>query len=57
MQYNTITDEQLKEEMDRVYHEVKNTATEFNTRGDLYAGSVIMGFLRVANVMATQGAV
>jgi glutamate dehydrogenase (NADP+) len=51
------TDEDLKEEVARVYKEVKQTATEFNVRGDLYAGSNIAGFLRVANVMMAHGAV
>ena len=50
-------DHELKEEIGRVYGEVKDTAEEFNTRGDLFSGSVIRGFLRVANQMATQGAV
>lgn len=51
------TDEQLKEECARIYKEVKNTASEFNARGDLFAGANIAGFLRVANVMMMQGAV
>ncbi|GMI14309.1 hypothetical protein TrVE_jg2170 [Triparma verrucosa] len=53
----TVTDEDLKNDVIRVFKEVKSTAQEFNTRGDLHAGSAIMGFLRVANVMAAQGAV
>lgn len=52
-----VTDEDLKNDVNRVFNEVKSTAQEFNTRGDLHAGSAIMGFLRVANVMAAQGAV
>jgi glutamate dehydrogenase (NADP+) len=51
------TDEQLKEEVGRVYREVKNTASEFNARGDLFAGANIAGFLRVANAMLMHGAV
>jgi glutamate dehydrogenase (NADP+) len=51
------TDEQLKEEVSRVYGEIKNTASEFNARGDLFAGANIAGFLRVANVMMMHGAV
>lgn len=51
------TDEKLKAEVSRVYKEVKSTATEFNVRGDLFAGSNIAGFLRVANVMMVHGAV
>jgi len=51
------TDEKLKEECSRVYKEVKGTASEFNARGDLFAGANIAGFLRVANVMMKHGAV
>ena len=51
------TDEQLKQEVGRVYREVKNTASEFNARGDLFAGANIAGFLRVANAMLLHGAV
>lgn len=53
----TATDEMLKAECGRIYAEVKATAEEFNARGDLFAGSNISGFLRVANVMMTHGAV
>ena len=52
-----VTDEQLAEHVARIYKDVKNTATEFNARGDLFTGSNIQGFLRVANVMMTHGAV
>lgn len=51
------TDEALAAEVARIYKEVKNTATEFNVRGDLFMGANIQGFLRVANVMMTHGAV
>lgn len=51
------TDAQLAEHVARVYKDVKNTASEFNARGDLYAGANILGFLRIANVMMTHGAV
>ena len=51
------TDEELKEEVERVYADVKRTATEFNARGDLFTGANILGFMRVANVMMTHGAV
>jgi glutamate dehydrogenase (NADP+) len=50
-------DEKLKVECSRVYKEVKGTASEFNARGDLFAGANIAGFLRVANVMVKHGAV
>jgi glutamate dehydrogenase (NADP+) len=51
------TDEMLAENVSRIYQDVKNTASEFNARGDLFAGANIAGFLRVANVMMTHGAV
>lgn len=51
------TDEMLQEEVKKVYGNVKRTAQEFNARGDLFAGANILGFLRVANVMLTHGAV
>lgn len=50
-------DQILAENCKRIYTDVKNTASEFNVRGDLFAGANIMGFLRVANVMMTHGAV
>lgn len=50
-------DELLAKEVARIYEEVKTTAQEFNARGDLFAGANISGFLRVANVMMTHGAV
>ena len=51
------TDGDLKREVDRIYNEVKMTAAEFNSHRDLYAGSNIAGFLRVANNMMLHGAV
>jgi glutamate dehydrogenase (NADP+) len=51
------TDAKLAENVARIYQDVKNTASEFNARGDLFAGANIAGFLRVANVMMTHGAV
>lgn len=51
------SDERFKAEVARVYNEVKNTASEFNARGNLYAGANIAGFLRVANVMTAHGSV
>ena len=50
-------DEELKQNVHRIYNDVKDTAREFNARGDLFAGSNIAGFLRVANVMMMHGAV
>lgn len=54
---NNATDDDLKKEVDRIYNEVKLTAAEFNFHRDLYAGSNIAGFLRVANNMMLHGAV
>lgn len=50
-------DAMLANEVNRIYGDVKRTAEEFNARGDLFAGANITGFLRVANVMLTHGAV
>jgi glutamate dehydrogenase (NADP+) len=47
----------LAEHAATIYKDVKSTASEFNVRGDLFAGANIMGFLRVANIMVTHGAV
>ena len=52
-----MTDELLVDHVARIYREVKGTASEFNVRGDLYAGGNIQGFLRVANKMMRHGAV
>ena len=52
----SATDEALAEHVARIYKDVKTTASEFNARGDLYAGANIRGFLHVANVMMTHGA-
>lgn len=51
------TDKMLAKEVARIYKDVKVTAEEFNARGDLFAGANLCGFLRVANVMMTHGAV
>ena len=51
------TDELLAQHVGRIYKDVKSHASEFNARGDLHAGANIRGFLRVANVMMTHGAV
>lgn len=52
-----ISDETLEEEVKRIYNDAKDTATEFNARGDLFAGGSMVGFLRVANAMMAHGAV
>ena len=51
------TDARIAEEVGRIYTDCKLTAQEFNARGDLYTGSHLAGFLRVANVMLNHGAV
>ena len=54
---HNLPGEILEEEVRRIYNDVKRTATEFNARGDLFAGGSMVGFLRVANAMLTHGAV
>lgn len=51
------SEEDFAEEVGRIYKDVKATAQEFNARGDLFVGSNITGFLRVANAMLNHGAV
>lgn len=51
------SDEQFAGEVARIYKETKDTAQEFNARGDLFVGANIAGFLRVANAMLSHGAV
>ncbi|KAG5185513.1 glutamate dehydrogenase 1 (NADP-dependent) [Tribonema minus] len=50
-------DRRVEEQMARIFADVNNTAKEFNTRGDLHAGAVISGFVKVADVMLAHGAV
>ena len=52
-----VTDDDLSQNVKRIYMDVKDTAKEFNARGDLFAGANIAGFLRVANAMMMHGAV
>jgi len=40
-----------------IFQEVIRTANEYNMRGDLKAGTDIASFLRVANVLASHGAI
>jgi glutamate dehydrogenase (NADP+) len=54
---HNLSDTVLEAEVQRIYTAVKDTATEFNARGDLFAGGSMVGFLRVANAMMAQGAV
>lgn len=48
-------DKRIEDTMCEVYDEVKRTAKEFNTRGDLNAGANIASFLRIADVMQVHG--
>lgn len=41
------TDDDLSENVARIYKDIKGTAKEFNVRGDLYSGANILGFLRI----------
>ncbi|KAL9179773.1 hypothetical protein ACHAXT_007743 [Thalassiosira profunda] len=52
-----LSGDTLEEEVRRIYNDVKGAATEFNVRGDLFAGGTMVGFLRVANAMMAHGAV
>lgn len=54
---NNLPIETLEEDVRRIYNDVKDAATEFNARGDLFAGGSMVGFLRVANAMLAHGAV
>eukprot|EP00814_Leptocylindrus_danicus_P003536 CAMPEP_0116020740 /NCGR_PEP_ID=MMETSP0321-20121206/9977_1 /TAXON_ID=163516 /ORGANISM="Leptocylindrus danicus var. danicus, Strain B650" /LENGTH=509 /DNA_ID=CAMNT_0003491489 /DNA_START=78 /DNA_END=1607 /DNA_ORIENTATION=- len=55
--FDEAADKELAGHMKRVHDDVAKTAREFNTRGDLYAGATILGFIQAADVMITQGAV
>ena len=48
---------ELEEKMKALYENIARTATEFNSRGDLVAGTDIASFLRVADAMLAHGAV
>ncbi|CAM9851375.1 unnamed protein product [Heterosigma akashiwo] len=50
-------DEQVARVMARTHALVKDTAQEFNLRGDLNAGASIAAFLKVADAMLLQGSV
>ena len=52
-----LTDATLESEVHRIYNDVKSAATEFNARGDLFAGGSMVGFLRVADAMLAHGAI
>jgi len=50
-------DKMLTTEVECVYTNIKRTAQEFNTRGDLFYGANILGFFRVANAIMAYRAV
>ncbi|GAB5033502.1 glutamate dehydrogenase [Nannochloropsis oceanica] len=50
-------DGRIKDAVDAIYLEAKATAKEFNVRGDLHAGAIMAGFLRVADTIICHGAV
>jgi len=52
---NETLDTRVKAGINSVYDEIKSTANEFNTRGDLHSGANIASFLRVADVMLAHG--
>jgi glutamate dehydrogenase (NADP+) len=57
LQGNETMDSRVENGMIAVYDEIKRTAKEFNTRGDLQAGANIASFLRVADAMLIHGSV
>lgn len=57
LQGNETIDSRVENSMIAVYDEIKRTAKEFNTRGDLQAGANIASFLRVADAMLNHGSV
>jgi glutamate dehydrogenase (NADP+) len=52
-----LNEEELEEKMKALYDNIDRTATEFNARGDLVAGTDIASFLRVADAMLAHGSV
>lgn len=50
-------DSRVEAAVDLVFEEVKRTAKEFNTRGDLHVGANIAAFLKIADAMALHGSV
>ena len=57
MHFDAEADKLLAEHIARIHSQVSRTAREFNTRGDLHAGAIILGFIQAADVMIKQGAV
>jgi len=50
-------DSRVEAAVDVVFEEIKRTAKEFNTRGDLHVGANIAAFLKVADAMFLHGSV
>jgi glutamate dehydrogenase (NADP+) len=50
-------DSRVEAATENVFEEVKRTAKEFNTRGDLHVGANIAAFLKVADAMFLHGSV
>lgn len=48
-------DAKLKAIMERIFHRIYITSTEYDVPGDLAAGANIAGFLKVADAMLAQG--
>ena len=57
LQNGESIDDRVAKSVAAVYQEIKSTAKEFNTRGDLCAGANISAFLKVADVMLVHGSV
>lgn len=57
LQPGETVDSRVEASMNLIYDEIKSTAKEFNTRGDLHAGTNIAAFLRVADAMLIHGSV
>lgn len=56
-QQGETLDSRVESSINELFDEIKSTAKEFNTRGDLHTGTNIAAFLRVANAMFSHGSV
>mmetsp|Transcript_25741 Transcript_25741/g.42953 ORF Transcript_25741/g.42953 Transcript_25741/m.42953 type:complete len:85 (+) Transcript_25741:1557-1811(+) len=56
-QHGETLDSRVEEAVGQLYEEIQSTAKEFNTRGDLFAGTNIAAFLKVGNAMYNHGSV
>lgn len=57
LQQGETLDTRVEAVVSETYEQIARTAKEFNTRGDLNAGTNITAFLQVANSMLQQGSV